>query len=233
MLPAGRCEQPPEDLVRRVALREMENEQARLYYTYRQTVVLEELDKRGVRVGHYREVRDIIFSPEQERTEKFIGQPLNLLKRLILTEEDFRDIREVQPFMLTPDQLWIYETRFRGEETVDEVDCYVLQVRPRQILQGQRLFDGLLWVSKHDLSIVRTEGRAVPQIHGTKTENLFPRFTTFRVPVDGKYWFPVHTHADDILPFRTGPQRVRLTIRYSHYQRFSAESTVTFEDVKK
>jgi hypothetical protein len=190
---------------------------------------MEELDDRGAKAGEYREIRDIIFSPKQERTEQLIGKPILNLKRLKLTEEDFRDMREVQPILLSEQVFWIYETKVRGEEKVDDTDCYVLQVRPRQILQGQRLFDGLLWINKTDYSVVRTEGQAVPQIRGTKSENLFPRFTTIRRPVDGKHWFPMHTHAGDTLYFRTGPRRVRLTIRYSRYQRFGAESTVTFQ----
>jgi hypothetical protein len=68
------------------------------------------------------------------------------------------------------------------------------------------------------------EGQAVPQILTTKTENLFPRFTTIRKPVDGKHWFPAYTYADDTLPFRSGPQRIRLRIAYSNYRRFGAES---------
>jgi len=222
-------QEAPRDLVKKAAAKETETETARSQYTYRQTVVMEELDDRGAKAGEYREIRDIIFSPKHERTEQLIGKPILNLKRLKLTEEDFRDMREVQPILLSEHVLWIYETKFRGEEKVDDTDCYVLQVRPRQILQGQRLFDGLLWINKTDYSIVRTEGQAVPQIRGTKSENLFPRFTTIRRPVDGKHWFPMHTHADDTLYFRTGPQRVRLTIRYSRYQRFGAESTVTFQ----
>jgi hypothetical protein len=91
------------------------------------------------------------------------------------------------------------------------------------------LFDGLLWVKKDDYSIVRTEGQAVPQIRSTKQENLFPRFTTIRHPVDGHHWFPAYTYADDTLQFRTGPQRIRLMIRYSQYKKFGADSSITFE----
>jgi hypothetical protein len=47
--------------------------------------------------------------------------------------------------------------------------------------------------------------------------------------VDGDHWFPVTTWADDSLYFRTGPQRIRLTIRYSNYKKFGAESSITFE----
>jgi hypothetical protein len=228
LLPAQAPQEPPADLVRRVARREAETQAERDHYTYRQTVTVEELDDRGVIRGDYREVRDVVFSPAQERTEQLVGRPEQRLKRLQLTEEDFRDIREIQPLVLTPDRLFLYETRFRGDEKMDGADCWVLHVRPRQILQGQRLFDGLLWVDKQTLDIVRLEGQAVPQIRTTKSENLFPRFTTIRKPVNGR-WFAVYTYADDTLQFRTGPQRIRLKIRYSDYKRFGAESVVTFD----
>jgi len=223
-----RAQEPPPDLVRRVAHLETEAQQARGHYTYRQSVTVEELSERGAKVGEYHEVRDVIFSPEGERTEQMIGRPMMTLKNLGLTDEDFADIRDIQPFVLVEELLPIYETKFRGEEKIDDVDCYVLQVRPRQILSGQRLFDGMLWIKKDDFAIVRSEGQAVPQIHSMKQENLFPRFTTVRQPVDGKHWFPVFTYGDDTLAFRTGLQRMRLKIRYSDYKRFGSDSTIQF-----
>jgi hypothetical protein len=225
---AARGEEPPADLVRRVAHAETETQRVRDHYTYRQSVTLEELSDRGVRVGEYHEVRDVIFSPSEERSEQMIGAPVLALKNLKLTDEDFADIRNIQPFVLVEELLPIYETKFRGEETMDDIDCYVLQVRPRQILSQQRLFDGLLWVKKDNFAIVRSEGQAVPQIRTLKQENLFPRFVTVRRPIDGAHWFPVYTHADDTLEFRTGPQRIRLMIRYSEYKKFGSQSTVTF-----
>ena len=224
-----RADDPPPDLVRRVALRETETAQAQANYTYRQSVTIDEFDGHGAKSGGYREVRDIIFSPAQERTQQMIGKPADTLSRLKLTEEDFRDIREVQPFLMTKDQAFLYETRFRGEEAMDGVDCYVLQIRPRQILDGQRLFDGMLWVSKQDYSIVRSEGQAVPQVQTLKNENLFPHFTTLRQKVEGGFWFPITTYGDDTLYFRNGPQRIRLVIQYSNYKKFGAESKITFD----
>ena len=220
-----KAQEPPSNLARLVAHRETETQAERNEYTYRQVVTLEELDDHGTARGRYRETRDVIFSPQHDRTEQLIGRPENSLKNLILTDEDFADIRNIQPLVLTEDRLWNYETRFRGEETVDGVDCWVLQVRPRQILQGQRLFDGMVWVDKKEYNIVRMDGQAVPEIRTMKSENLFPRFTTIRKPVDGKHWFPVLTYADDTLHFRNGPQRERLRINYSEYKRFGVEST--------
>jgi hypothetical protein len=223
------ADDPPADLVHRVAQRETETSEAQNNYTYRQSVTIDEFDDRGAIVGNYWEQRDIIFSPKQERTEQMIGKPFENLHRLKLTDEDFRDIREVQPFLLTTDQVFLYEARFKGEERMDGVDCYLLQIQPRQILQGQRLFDGMLWVDKKDYSIIRSEGQAVPQIRTTKNENLFPHFTTLREKVDGNFWFPVTTYGDDTLYFRNGTQRIRLMIRYSQYTRFGAESKITYD----
>jgi hypothetical protein len=226
---AASAQEEPPGLARQVAHRESETQAARNEYTFRQTVVFAELDSHGAATGEYREVRDVIFSPEHERTEQMVGKPLITLTRIKMTDEDFADMRNLQPFVMTEDQLWNYETKFRGDEKVDGLDCWVLQVRPRQILQGQRLFDGLLWVDKKDYSIVRLEGQAVPQIRSMKSENLFPRFTTLREAIDGQHRFSVYTYADDTLPFRNGLQRVRMTIRYSAYKRFGAESVIKFE----
>jgi hypothetical protein len=220
---------PPPNLARRVAEREAECMAARAHYTYRQEVLVEEVEPRG---GLYKEVREVIFSPAGERSEQMIGDPTRALQRLRLTDEDYRDIREVQPFLFTPDLLWLYRTRPRGEETVDGVECWVLEVSPKQVLDGQRLFDGMFWVDKRDFSVVKSEGVAVPQILRQAAENLFPRFTTFREKVDGKYWFPVHTFADDVLPFSKGALRMRMNIRYRDYKRFGATSTIRFEEPK-
>lgn len=228
MTPAGKAQEAPPNLARRIAHRESQTQAVRNEYNYRQTVVFAELDERGAMTGEYREERDVILSPEHERTERIIGKPLLTLKRLKMTDEDFQDIRGIQPFVMTEDQLWNYDTTFRGDENIDGVDCWVLQVRPRQILQGQRLFDGMLWADKKDFSIVRLEGQAVPQILSLKTENLFPRFTTVRQLVEG-YRFPVYTFADDTLPFSKGLQRVRMTIRYTQYKKFGADSVIKFE----
>src|SRR6185312_10197160 len=226
LAPSVRAQEPPPNLAKLAAQRETETQTERNEYMYRQSVTLEELDSRGMIRGDYHEVRDVIFSPTRERTEETIGKPRNALKNLILTDEDFRDIRNIQPLVLTNEQLWNYETRFKGEETVDDVDCWVLQVSPLQLLDGQRLFDGMVWIDKKEYNVVRMTGRAVPQIRTTKSENLFPLFTTIRKPIDGKHWFPVLTYADDTLQFRSGPQRERLRIEYTGYKRFRVESII-------
>src|ERR1017187_9923327 len=112
----AQAQDPPANLAKLVAHRESESEAERNEYMYRQTVTIQELDDHGGARGNYREIRDIIFSPKHERTEETIGKPQNNLKYLIMTDEDFRDIRDIQPLVLTEDRLWNYETKYRGEE---------------------------------------------------------------------------------------------------------------------
>jgi hypothetical protein len=219
---------PPPDLAKRVAHRESETAEERRQYAYTQSVHLQEIDGRGTQTGEYREVREVIFSPTGDRTERFSSQPVSRLRNLLMTPEDFADIRNIQPFILTEDQLRIYQVEYKGEEPVGERDCWVLSIRPRQILSGQRLFDGLLWIGQDDFSVIRSEGKAVPEMITSKQENLFPRFTTLRKQVNG-FWFPAVTSADDTLYFRRVPIREKLVIRYDDYRKFGSDTTVTFE----
>ena len=219
----------PENLVRSVAEAGSKLVAERDQYTYTQRFRFLEFHK-GRPVGRYEEFRDITFTGTGERDERYRKHPIDQLKRLRLTHEDFRDIRDVNPFVLTEESLWFYTVSYKGIEPIDGMDCYTLHVRPRQILYDQRFFDGLVWVGKENGQVVRVSGRPVPQIHRLEGSNLFPAFTTQYAPVDGEHWFPVRTEGDDILPFPSGNQRVKLLIEYSNYKRFTAESTVTFED---
>jgi hypothetical protein len=197
---------------------------------YRQSVTIQEFDDNGKETGRYHEVRDITFSPNLARYEQIVEQPRNTLTRLKLTDEDFADIRNVQPFLLTKDEAWLYEGHYKGEQTMDGFPCYIEDIRPKQILSTQRFFEGTLWVRESDLAVVRSEGQAVPQIETLKEQNLFPHFTTIRREIDGKWFFPVETYADDTLFFRQKPQRIRITIRYMDYKQFTSNSTITFGD---
>ena len=225
-----RAAEPPAGLLKKIAQRETANAQARENYTYRQSVTIQEFDDQGKITGQYREVRDITFSPNRVRYEQVIEAAKSTLTRIKLTPEDFADLRNVQPFLLTADNLALYEGQYKGEETIDGQQCFVEYIRPKQIFPKVRFFEGTLWVRESDLVVVRSEGQAVPQIETTKEQNLFPHFTTMRREIDGKWWFPVETYADDTLFFRDWPQRIRVEIRYMNYKRFGAESTITFGD---
>jgi hypothetical protein len=224
--------EPPPGFLRKIAEGETASAKARENYTFRQSVAVQEIDVRGVIVGEYGEVRDITFSPQMGRFEKVTTPAHSTLTRVRLTQEDFNDIRNIEPFLLTTENVSLYNGRYEGEQTMDGFPCFLVHVKPKQILAGQRFFEGMLWVRETDFAVVRAEGQAVPQIDNLKEQNLTPHFTTIRREIDGKFFFPVETYSDDTLFFRDFPQRLRTTVRYSNYKKFEAESTITFGDAE-
>lgn len=224
------AQEPPADVLQRIAENGTRFEKERARYTYRQTFAFFEYNKRGVPSGSYREVRDINFTTEGERTEEFIKGPANQLKLIRMTEEDFRDLRDMQPFVLTEDTLWRYKSTYRGNETIEGRPCFVFRIQPRQVLEGQRMLDGQIWIDQKSLQVVRAAGQPMPQLQSTSDANLFASFSTDYAPIDGEFWFPVKTLADDNLPFPSGVQRVSYEIHFDDYRRFTAETTLTFGD---
>jgi hypothetical protein len=148
----------------------------------------------------------------------------------MLTPSDMEDLRSVQPFVMTNAVLPNYHVRYIGAERVDEIDTYVFAVKPREMIKGERYFEGQAWVDQRDLQIVKTFGKGVG-ILKKKSDEQFPRFETYRLPVDEQYWFPVYTSADDVLHFQTGDQRIKMVIKYEDYKQFKGSSEIKFGDV--
>jgi hypothetical protein len=220
----------PEEIIRKFAAKEAEFARARENYTYRQTVTIQELDQSGTPRGRFFLVEDVIFSPDGKRTERVVRAPVSTLRNILMTPEDEADLRHVQPFVLTTEQIPEYDIRYLGRQKADEIPCFVFAVRPRKMEQGKRYFEGQIWVDDRDLQIVKTYGRGVGLLK-KGSDNQFPRFETFREQIDGKFWFPTYTIANDTLHFQTGPQRIRMTVKYEDYKRFEGRSTIQFGDV--
>ncbi|HEX4997920.1 MAG TPA: hypothetical protein VFY29_06830 [Terriglobia bacterium] len=212
---------PVDEIIRKFAEKEKNFQVARESYTYRQDVRVQELDSRGNVQGEYHEVTDILFDEKGKRVEKTVLAPPSTLRRISMTMQDLEDIRSIQPFVLTTDDIRKYDLKYKGRERIDEIGCYVFDVSPKKIEKNQRYFEGTIWVDDLDLQIVKTFGKAVPDIRGGSKENLFPRFETYREQFDD-YWFPTFTRADDTLNFSNGPVRIRQTIRYQNYKQFSS-----------
>ena len=220
----------PDEIIQKFAAKESEFAQARGNYTYRQTVKIQELDPSGNPGGKYELIEDVIFTPEGKRTEKVVRAPVSTLRNILLTPEDEQDLRNVQPFVLTTNEIPDYLIRYLGREKVDEIPCYVFAVKPKKMVQGKRYFEGQIWVDDRDLQIVKTYGKGVG-ILKKGSDNQFPKFETYREQVDGKYWFPTYTRADDTLHFQAGPQRIRMTVRYEDYKKFEGASTIKYGEV--
>ena len=228
-----RDEQPPvpvEEIIEQFAAKESEFRIARGNYTYRQDVKVQELSPVDRVIGEYHMISDILFEPGgRDRTEKVVYAPLNTLEGIVLTPQDLDDIRDIQPFVLTTEDLVLYDVEYLGKELIDEIDTYVFQVGPKVIEEDERYFEGQIWVDDLDLQIVKTFGKAVPDIVDGDQENLFPRFETYREQIDD-YWFPTYTRAVDTLNFSNGPKKIRQIIKYENYKRFLADVSLTFGD---
>jgi len=224
---------PIDQIIQRFAKREAEFKTERDNFTYVQTFVVQTIDDDGQPDGEYRMTSDVTFLPSGERYEKITYAPPPTLQRLILSEQDLDDLKNIQPFVLTTEELSKYDIVYVGRERVDELGTYVFDVKPKKIEKNQRYFQGRVWVDDQDLEIVKTDGKAVPDIRKGGTENFFPRFETYRENIEGHYWFPTYTHADDVLHFSAGAVHLRMTVRYSDYKRFRSTYRLVLPDQVK
>jgi hypothetical protein len=220
----------PEDIITRFAAKETEFAKARDQYTYRQDVRVQTVDGNTVD-GEYHEVFDVMFDDKGHRIENVVFAPQSSLSKISMSQEDFEDIRHRLPFVLTTEDLPEYNILYVGQQQEDELHCYVFDIAPKQIEGKKRYFQGRVWVDSHDFQIVKTYGKTVPDIrkkHGNE-ENLFPKFTTWRQQIDGEYWFPVYTKADDELHFKLEDVHIKEIVKYEDYKRFGSNVKILFE----
>ena len=223
-----------QDIIQKFASREGIFKDARNHYTYTQEVVVQTLDGDTVD-GEFRETTDILYDDKGQRLEKVTFAPQNTLTRIGITKEDYDDFRNRLPFVLTSQDLGQYNILYAGQQRVDELDTYVFDIAPKKVEKdgGPRFFQGRIWVDNRDFQIVKTCGKNVPDIHKKDNENLSPKFVTYREQVDGQYWFPTYTRADDFLHFQSGDVRVREIVKYSNYKRFGVKTRMIYKGEAK
>jgi hypothetical protein len=159
-----------------------------------------------------------------------VHAPVPSLHNILLTPQDEQDIRDVQPFVLTSAELPNYYVRYLGREQLDEISTYSFAVKPKKMEQGKRYFEGIVWVDDKDLQIVKTFGRGIGLLKRNE-DNQFPKFETYREQIDGKYWFPTYTIANDTLHFKDNDQRIRQTVKYEDYKQFKSDINIKYGDV--
>ena len=154
----------------------------------------------GEVMGEYHRVSQFVFDDRANRFEKITYFPASTLTELEVTAEDIEDLGGIQPFALEAAKIDQYNFKFLGTEHIDELDTYVFDVQPKVVPKkvSERFFIGRIWVDDRDLQIVKVRGKGIPE-----GKQRFPIFETYRQQVDGHYWFPVYTYADDTLYLRT------------------------------
>ena len=223
-----------EEIISRFAAKEKQFKEARDQYTYRQDEKVTEPDcdkpDRDKSECSFQQIFDVSFDDKGHRVRNVVFAPQTTLDRIQMTEEDMDDLENRLPFVLTSDEIGEYDILYVGTQKQDELNTYVFDVGPKQIVGKKRYFLGRIWVDDHDFQIVETYGKTVPDIKKKKgQENLFPKFTTWREQIDGQYWFPTYTRAEDTLQFSTGDIRIREIVKYTNYRRFGSKSRITYD----
>ncbi len=218
-----------QDLVQKFAGKEAVFKDARNHYTYTQEIIVQTLDGNTVD-GEFKQTTDVLYDDKGNRVEKVTYAPQPTLSRIQITREDFDDFRNRLPFVLTSQDLGEYNILYVGQQRVDELQAYVFDVAPKKVEKngGPRFFQGRIWVDNQDFQIVKTCGKNVPDIRKRNQENLTPKFVTYREQVDGQYWFPTYTRADDVLHFSSGDVQIREIVKYTNYKRFGVKTKITY-----
>jgi hypothetical protein len=186
-------------------------------YSFKRDAVLQSLGMGGQITGEYHRVSIFTFDDAGGRYEKISYFPMPSLPSV--TTEDLEDLGGIQPFALEPVKIPQYDFKYVGKDKIDELSLYVFDVTPKVIpdpkKSKERFFSGRVWVDDQDLQIVKTKGKGVPE---TK-RNKFPIVETYREQIDGRYWFPTYSYADEELVFESGETlHIRMKVRYSDFE---------------
>jgi len=182
----------------------------------------------GQVAGEFHVISTFTFDDQGNRYEKVNYAPMSTLDPGTVTREDLDDLGGINPFALDPSKVDKYNFRYAGKEKIDELNLYVFDVSPKVIPDSkkieERMFLGRIWVDDQDLLIVKTRGKGVPE---TKN-NKFPNVETYREQIDGRYWFPTYSYADEELIFDDGNSlHVRMKVRYTDFAPARATLKVT------
>ncbi len=210
-------------IVRAFTAKETEFRRALTEYAFTRDAVVQTIGPGGSVTGEYHRTSQFVFNNDNERFEKITYFPLPTLTDVSVTQEDIDDLGGVQPFALEASKINQYNFNYAGTEKIDEIETYVFDVAPKVIPKkvSERFFQGRIWVDQQDLQIVKVKGKGVPE-----GKQRFPIFETYRQQIDGHFWFPTYTYADDELVFDNNSVHVRMVVKYTDYKRFSSKVKV-------
>ena len=217
----------PEEIIKRFAAKELEFKEVWEQYTYTQHILFQILSFEGDVQEEQQMSVEVYFTSDGKRKTRTLEER-GQLRSLRVSEEDLDDAIYRQPFVLTTVELPNYRIEYRGEKLIDELYTYEFDVEPRKIEKGQRYFKGRIWVDDIDFQIVMTQGKVVPDY----SNNKFPKFETVREQIDGDYWFPTWTEADDILQFGQRRVRIRELITYENFKKFEVNTSIKYGPIE-
>lgn len=209
----------PQGEIDRIVKKFTENEsffrQSLNSYSFNRNATMQSIGMGGQISGQFRRDSFLTFNPAGERIEKILFAPVSTLAEM--TAADLENLGGLDPYAINPSEVGKYNFTLLGKERIDELDLFVFDVSPKVMPEVKknmiRLFSGRIWVDDKDLLIVKSKGKAVPE-----GKERFPVIETWRENVDGKYWFPSYSAADDELVFENGQSmKIRIRVKYTNY----------------
>ena len=211
---------PPQSEIDRIittfTAKEAQFRQALINYSFKRDALLQTMGMGGQVTGEYHRVSLFTFDDAGTRFEKITSFPMPSFAGV--TQEDLDDLGGISPFALEPAQIPKYDFKYVGKEKIDELSLHVFDVSPKVMPNPkktkERFFLGRVWVDDQELQIVKTRGKGVPD----SKDNKFPYVETYREQIDGRYWFPTYSYADEELLFDNGSTlHVRMRVKYSDF----------------
>lgn len=222
-VPAAPPALPPEEIIKRFSQKENEYLAARAGYTYKKTVRLEEFGPDGKQSGQLLVVTEATLGANGKLRERTVEKPESTLQYLQMSPEDFQQLARMPAFPVVSENLSKYDLKYLGKEQVDEIQCYIFQVKPRTVERAHYYFDGIVWVDAQYLEVVKTYGKWVNDLGDTHTPTMpFAIFETYRENVDGKYWLPNYMRSDATLNLKDQNVNVRLVVKWTDYKPITA-----------
>ena len=213
---------PAAEMVKRFSQKEDQYLGARGRYGYHKTIRVEEFGEDGKPSGEFTVELDARRGADGTLYERFVTSPHSTLHVLKLEAEDVVALTRPPAFPVTTSQLAKYDLKYLGKEKVDEVDCYIFQVKPKSVERTHPLFDGIIWADDKYLEVVKTYGKWVTDLGDEHSPTLpFSMFETYRENVDGKYWFPSYTRSDDTLHLKDKDVPIRVIIKWTNFKPFA------------
>ncbi len=211
---------PESEIIRRFSQKEDEYLFTRTRFTYKKTIRIEEFGPDGKPSGEYVLVTEPARDADGKVYEKVVERPRSTMQHFFLRSEDLEGLQRIPAFPLTTAQLAKYNLKYLGKEQVDEVDCYIFQVKPKTVDRQKAYFDGIVWVDAKYLEVVKTYGQWMTDlgpVHAV-AELPFSLFETYRENVEGKYWFPNYSRSDDTMDLKGQQIPVRIVIKWTDFK---------------
>jgi hypothetical protein len=214
---------PPDEIIRKFVAKEDEFTSVRPTFAAKKTIRIDEYDRTGNIIGQFLQVSESTRMPDGRVVNKVIEHPQSTLHSFPLEAADVKELERIPQFPLSSSQLAKYDLKYIGQEKVDEIDTYIFKVTPKSVDRAHAYLDGIIWVDTQYLEVVKTYGKWVNELGDVKFAQMpFVTFETYRENVDGKYWFPSYTRADETLHLKDGDFAVRLVIKWAEFKPLAA-----------